>query len=142
MAHLGDVVLRRLDAGDVGAHGGVHLAGVAAGGHEGDVVLAEVLADQPSGVAGGAVDDDRPGGLGHGHIPIPPSTGRPTPLTNREASEARKTTASAMSSTAPSRPDGVSSMTAPTASSGEPNSPISATSLARPAPIAVGTRPG
>ena len=71
------------------------LAAVAAGGDEGDVVLAEVLADQAAGVAGGAVDDD--GLVGHGHIPIPPSTGRPTPLTKRDASEARKTTASAMS---------------------------------------------
>ena len=58
------------------------------------------------------------------------------------SSEARKTTADAMSATSPSRPDGVSPTTAPTASSGEPNRPSRATSLARPAPIAVGTRPG
>src|SRR3954462_13672796 len=104
MAHLGDVVLRRLDAGDVGAHGGVHLAGVAAGGHEGDVVLAEVLADQASGVAGGAIDDDGPGAHGcwscllegPGHMPMPPSTERPAPVMKRAASEARNTTTSAM----------------------------------------------
>ena len=34
------------------------LLGVAAGGDERDVVLAQVFADQPAGVAGGAVDDD------------------------------------------------------------------------------------
>ena len=45
-------------------------------------------------------------------------------MTNRDASEARKTTASAMSATSPRRPDGVSSTTAPTASSGEPKSPM------------------
>src|SRR6059036_1739415 len=68
---------------------------------------------------------------------MPPSTGRPTPLTNREASEARNTTASAMSETSPSRPEGVRSTTAPTASSGEAKRPSSAMSTARPWPIAV-----
>ena len=106
VADLDDLVVGGLDAGDVGLHRVLQLAAVAAGGNEGDVVLAEVLADQPAGVAGGAVDDDWLA-VAHAHIPIPPSTGRPTPLMKREASEARKTTASAMSSTAPSRPDGV-----------------------------------
>src|SRR5205085_10425985 len=141
VGHLDDLVVGGLDAGDAALHGDLELAAVAAGSHEGDVVLAEVLADQPAGVAGGAVDDDR--AIGHrAHIPIPPSTGRPTPLTKREASEARKTTASAMSSTSPSRPDGVSPTTASTASSGEAKRPSAAMSTARPWPIAVGTRPG
>src|SRR5580765_4619301 len=157
-----DLVVGGLDAGDVGPHRGGELVLAAAGGDERDVVVAQVLTDQPAGVAGGAVDDD---GLGAAHgfrsfgrmpgarvgcsgavrgtyIPMPPSTGSPMPVMNRAASEARKTTASAMSSTVPSRPAGVISMTAPTAASGEGNRPSVATSLARPAPIAVGTRPG
>ena len=65
----------------------------AAGGDERDVELAQVLADQPAGVAGGAVDDD---GLG-AHDAHSPVDGRPMPVMKRAASEARKTTASAMS---------------------------------------------
>ena len=50
-------------------------------------------------------------------MPMPPSTGRPAPVMKRAASEQRKTTASAMSETSPSRPSGVCSTTAPTAAS-------------------------
>ena len=46
-----------------------------------------------------------------GYVPRPPSTGRPVPVMNRDASEARKTMASATSSTSPSRPSGVDPMT-------------------------------
>ena len=81
---------------------------VAAGGDERQVELAQILADQAAGVAGGAVDDD---GLGFhlfcpfwSHMPMPPSTGSPAPVAHRNASEARKTTASAMSATSPRRP--------------------------------------
>src|SRR5581483_1679966 len=117
---------------------------VAAGGGERDVVLAQVLADQTAGVAGGAVDDD---GLGHWfapllYIPMPPSTGRPAPVMKRAASEARKTTASAMSATSPRRPCGVSPTTAPMASGTLGNRPSSTTSWASWLPISVGTRPG
>ncbi len=44
---------------------------------------------------------------------MPPSTGRPTPVIKRAASEARNTTTSAMSETSPSRPSGVRPITAP-----------------------------
>ena len=67
VGHLDDLVVSGLDAGDVALHRGLQLAAVAAGGDEGDVVLAEVLADQPAGVAGGAVDDD--GLVAHGSHP-------------------------------------------------------------------------
>ena len=50
-------------------------------------------------------------------MPMPPSTGRPAPVMKRAASEARNTTASAMSETSPSRPSGVRPMTSPTAAS-------------------------
>ena len=53
-----DLVVRGLDAGDVAGHRGGELLLAAAGGDERHVVLAQVLADQPAGVAGGAVDDD------------------------------------------------------------------------------------
>jgi len=49
-------------------------------------------------------------------MPMPPSTGSPAPVMKRAASEARKTTASAMSATSPRRPCGVSPITAPIAS--------------------------
>lgn len=75
-------------------------------------------------------------------MPMPPSTGRPTPLTKRAASEARKTAASAMSETSASRPDGVSSTTAATAASGLSNSPSPEVSTASLTPMSVGTRPG
>ena len=60
----------------------------------------------------------------------------------RAWSEARKTTASAMSDTSPSRPAGVCSITAPTAASGLSNRPSSAMSTASFWPISVGTSPG
>src|SRR5262249_20894915 len=100
VAHLGDLVVGRLDAGHGRLHPGLQRAAVAAGGDERDVVLAQVLADQPAGVAGGTIDDDRL--VSHrDHIPIPPSTGRPAPLMKLASSEARKTTADAMSATSP-----------------------------------------
>jgi hypothetical protein len=58
VGHLHDLVVGGLDAGHVGVHRGLDLLRVATGGGEGDAVLAEVLADEAAGVAGGAVDDD------------------------------------------------------------------------------------
>ena len=59
-----------------------------------------------------------------------------------EASEARNTTASAMSVTSPRRPDGVSSTTAATAACGSGNNPSPEVSTASFMPMSVGTRPG
>ena len=56
-----DLVLDRVDARDVGDDV-LRALLVAPDGDERDVELAQVLADQAAGVAGGAVDDD---GLGH-----------------------------------------------------------------------------
>src|SRR6266567_1818234 len=98
-----DLVVGGLDPRDVRVHRGLQLGFVATGGHERDVVVTQVLTHQPAGVAGSAVHNNR---LAH-YIPIPPSTGRPMPVMNRASSEARKTTASAMSVTSPSRPAGV-----------------------------------
>src|SRR5699024_2605697 len=119
-------------------------------GQERDVVLAQVLADQSSGVAGSSVDDHAlvsghgsllSGGCS-GHMPMPPSTGRPAPVMNLAASEARKTTASAMSSTCPRRPCGVRSTTACAAASADGKRPASAQSAASWLPIVVGVSPG
>ena len=68
--------------------------------------------------------------------------GRPTPVMNLAASEARKTTASAMSSTWPRRPDGVSSMTAPTAASGEREQPELGDVVGQPGAHRGGDEPG
>src|SRR6202034_3995512 len=78
---LDDLMLDGVDAGHL-VHGLLDPCLIPAGGDERDVVLAEVLADQAAGVAGGAVDDD---GLAHFdapllYIPMPPSTGRPAPV--------------------------------------------------------------
>ena len=58
---LDDLMLDGVDAGNL-VHGLLDTGLVPAGRDERDVVLAQVLADQAAGVAGGAVDDD---GLAH-----------------------------------------------------------------------------
>ena len=73
---------------------------------------------------------------------MPPSTGSPAPVMNLAPSDARNTTASAMSGTSPRRPSGVSPTTAPAASAALGNRPMLAQSLASWLPISVGTRPG
>ena len=120
---LDDLVLDRLDARDVAERLGDPRL-VPAGRDERDVELAQVLADQPPGVAGGAVHDDvLPPAFAGLLIVGPPSHAhaavdrQPGPVMNLAPSEARNTTASAMSATSPSRPSGVRSMTAPAAAS-------------------------
>ena len=76
---LDDLMVDRVDAGNVGDDV-LRPLFVPAHRRERDVQLAQVLADQAARVAGGAVDNDW---LGHRHIPIPPSTGRPIPVMNR-----------------------------------------------------------
>src|SRR6266487_1965480 len=142
---LDDLVLDGVDARNL-VHGLLDPGLVPAGRGERDVVLAQVLADHAAGVTGGAVDDD---GLAHGwcplrvaYMPMPPSTGSPAPVMKRAASEARKTTASAMSATSPRRPCGVSPTTAPMASGTLGNRPSATTSWASWLPISVGHSPG
>src|SRR6202044_3257644 len=146
MGDLDDVVLDGVDAGHlVQRLGDAGL--VPPGGGERQIVLAQVLADQAAGVAGGAIDNDGLAAhsgcpLSLGHMPMPPSTGNPAPVMKRAPSEARKTTASAMSSTSASRPCGVSPITAPMASGTLGNRPSVTTSWASWLPISVGHRPG
>ena len=150
---LDDLVVGGLDAGDFRLHRGVQLLGAAAGGDERDVVLAQVFADQPAGVAGDAVDDD--GFLLSSltilrnacccvcaYMPMPPSTGRPMPVMKRASSEHRNTTASAMSPTSARRPSGVCSTTEPTAASTSAARPSATMSPASCMPMSVAIRPG
>ena len=67
MLDLNDLVVGGLDAGNL-VDDILHALLVASGGDEGDVVLAQVFADQPAGVAGDAIDDD---GFLVGHCFLP-----------------------------------------------------------------------
>src|SRR5262245_2083353 len=148
---LDDLVVGGFDAGNL-LDDFLHLGRIAAGGDEGNVVFAQIFADQAAGVAGDAIDDD---GLllAHivssdflfdqdGYMPMPPSTGRPAPVMKRASLEHRKTAASAMSLTSARRPRGVCSMTEATAALGSGASPTATMSAASCMPMSVGARPG
>ena len=89
MFNLNDLVIGGFNTGDLVDHGlGPCL--VTTGRDEGNVVFAQVFADETTGIAGHPVDDD--GFLAHdnfllklrAYMPIPPSTGRPAPVMKRD----------------------------------------------------------
>ncbi len=157
--HLHDFIVCGFDAGNL-FHHGLYLRLVAPGGNEGNIVFAQIFADQAAGVARDAIDDD---GflLAHGvilsndltessrlrewrrrYVPMPPSTGRPAPVMKRASSEQRKATEAAMSPCSQSRPSGVCSITEATAALTSAASPNFTISLASRSPISLATRPG
>src|SRR5437868_12565081 len=151
--NLGNFVVRSFDAGNF-FDNGLYFSRVAAGGNKGDVVFPQIFTNKAPRITRDTVDDDRLF-LAHVHMlpnfcslrlaiymPMPPSTGRPTPVMKRASLEQRKTAASAMSPISPNRPSGVCSTTEATAAPASGASPAATMSLASCMPMSVGTSPG